>query len=112
MDNNFSTRNRERTKEDKKQNFLARVITVQLVTSLIITGLLYGVCRTESELSGNIKSFYASICERDIAVSALFDSFKNVIRQTFSPSVKQQDTENIAGEEVNFSPVLNFGDTL
>ena len=118
MDNNFYARNRERTKQNKKtdtkQSFLTKVITTQLVISLLMTGLLYGVCRTESELSKNIKTFYASISERDIAVSTLFDTFKNVVKQTFSPSVENNDkqeneSEIIAGEELNFSPVFNFG---
>ncbi len=116
MDNNFYERNRERTKKNKKteekQSFLTKVIAIQLVTSLLITGLLYGVCRTEHELSKNIKAFYTSICERDIAVSTIFDTFKNVVKQTFSPSVKQQETEKIAGEELNFSPALSFGGDL
>ncbi len=114
MDNNFYVRNRERTKQksDTKQSFLTKVITVQLVISLLMTGVLYGVCRTESELSRNIKSFYASISEKDIAVSTLFDAFKNVVKQTFSPSVEndekqENESETIAGEELNFSPVFN-----
>lgn len=114
MDDNFYTRNRERTKQNKKsenkQSFLTKVITVQLVMSLLITGILYGVCRTESNLSENIKNFYAEISENDIAVSSLFDTFKNVVKQTFSPSVEQEkNTENIAGEEVNFSPDFILG---
>lgn len=102
MDNNFYTPNRERTKKNKKaeskQSFLSKVIAVQLVTSLLVTCLLYGVCKTESELSQNIKSFYGTICERDIAVSTLFDTFKNVVKQTFSPSISQENNKNIAGE--------------
>ena len=114
MDDNFYTRNRERTKQNKKtenkQSFLTKVITVQLVMSLLITGILYAVCRTESKLSENIKNFYAEISENDIAVSSLFDTFKNVVKQTFSPSVEQEkNTENIAGEEVNFSPDFILG---
>lgn len=113
MDDNFYTRKRERKATNKKinekQSFLTKVIITQLVMSLLITGLLYGVCRTESNLSHNIKSFYAEISKNDIAVSSLFDTFKNVVKQTFSPSVEQEeDTESIAGEEVNFSPVFKL----
>ncbi|MBO5333766.1 MAG: hypothetical protein J6B37_06605 [Clostridia bacterium] len=113
MDDNFYTRKRERKATSKrineKQSFLTKVIITQLVMSLLLTGLLYGVCRTESNLSQNIKSFYAEISKNDIAVSSLFDTFKNVVKQTFSPSVEQEEnTENIAGEEVSFSPVFTL----
>lgn len=115
MDDNFYTRKRERNtakkKINNKQSFLTKVLITQLVMSLLLTGILYGVCRTESKLSQNIKSFYAEISENDIAVSSLFDNFKNVVKQTFSPSVEQEEnTENIAGEEVNFSPDFISGD--
>ncbi len=117
MDDNFYMQNRERKsinkKTNEKQSVLTRVVITQLVMSLLITGVLYAVCRTESNLSQNIKNFYAEISEEDIAVSNLFNAFKNVVKQTFSPSVKQEEnTEIIAGEEVNFSPDFIFGEVI
>ncbi len=118
MDNSFYERSRERKRLDRKQENknspLTKVVITQLVISLLLTVILYGVCSTESQLSQNIKSFYAEICETDIAVSSLFDTFKGVVKQTFSPSVENKETEEksetLAGEEVNFSPVFNFGE--
>lgn len=109
--------NRERKSTNKtineKQSFFTRVIITQLVMSLLITGILYAVCRGESALSQNIKNFYTEISEEDIAVSSLFNTFKNVVKQTFSPNVKEEkNIENIAGEEVNFSPDFIFGEIL
>ena len=86
MDDNFYTRKHEKNRANKKlnekQSFLTKVLAVQLVISLLLTGILYGVCSTQSNLSQNIKSFYAEISKNDIAVSSLFDTFKNVVKQT------------------------------
>lgn len=119
MDNNFYEQKRDRKRHDNKKenknNPLTKVVVTQLVISLLLTAILYGVCSTESQLSQNIKSFYAEICETDIAVSSLFDTFKNVVKQTFSPSVEVSETEEsetVAGEEVNFSPDFIFGELL
>ena len=111
MDNNFYEvpRERRRTSENQKsKNFMTRIIITQLVLSLIITGVLFLVCRTDSNLSQNIKAFYSSICETDIAVSEIFDSFKNVVQETFSPSVEEStgETETTTGEKAVFSPVF------
>ena len=124
MDNNFYEQKRDRKRHDNKKenknNPLTKVVVTQLVISLLLTAILYGVCSTESQLSQNIKSFYAEICETDIAVSSLFDTFKNVVKQTFSPLVEVSETEEseteesetVAGEEVNFSPDFIFGELL
>ena len=111
MDNNFYEvpRERRRTSENQKsKNFMTRIIITQLVLSLIITGVLFLVCRTDSNLSQNIKAFYSSICETDIAVSEIFDSFKNVVQETFSPSVEDGagETDSTTGEKADFSPVF------
>ena len=76
--------------------------------SLLITGVLFLVCRTDSNLSQNIKSFYSGICKHDIAVSEIFDSFKNVVQETFSPSVEDGagETDSTTGEKADFSPVF------
>ena len=113
MDNNFYEHKYERKSVNKdannKQSFFTKVVAVQLVMSLLITGILYLVCRTDSELSENIKLFYAEISENDIAVSRLFDTMKNVVKQTFSPSVQNEEVNRYestitTGERVNFSP--------
>jgi hypothetical protein len=118
MDNNFYEQKRERKRLDKKQgnNPLTMVIVIQLVMSLLLTAILYGVCSTESQLSQNIKNIYSEICETDIAVSGLFDTFKNVVKQTFSPSAQINETEDksevISGEEVSLSPDFIFGELI
>lgn len=117
MDNYFyhknTTATRNKTKE-KKKSIMTRVIIVQLVLSLVISAVLFTVCRNDSNLSNGIKKFYVEICEKDIAVSSIIDVFKNVAKQSFSPVVKDEEiTENAsgetnaeAGEKANFSPVF------
>ncbi len=120
MDNNFYEvpRERRRTRENEKsKNFMTRIIITQLALSLIITGVLFLVCRTDSNLSQNIKAFYSGICETDIAVSEIFESFKNVVQETFSPSVEEPsgETESTTGEKADFSPVfltVNFANPI
>ena len=111
MDNNFYEvpRERRRTTDNQKQkNFMTRIIIIQLVLSMIITGILFLICRNDSNLSQNMKSFYSGICKNDIAVSEIFDSFKNVVQETFSPSVEDAtgETEPTTGEKADFSPVF------
>lgn len=116
MDNDFyertSTRNKK--KESKKQNVMTKVIAVQLVLSLMVSGLIFGICRTESNLSKNIKAFYSEICKTDIAVSTIFGTFKNVVKQTFAPTLEESasgETTEESGEKADFSPVfltINF----
>ena len=108
MDNNFYNERRERHKAKEGKGFMTKVIVTQLVLSLLITGFLFLVCRTDSNLSQNIKSFYSRICKTDIAVSEIFDSFKNVVQETFSPNVEEStgETESTTGEKADFSPVF------
>ena len=108
MDNNFYNERRERHKPQQQNGFMTKIILTQLVLSLLITGVLFLVCRTDSNLSKNIKSFYSGICENDIAVSEIFDSFKNVVQETFSPSVEDGagETDSTTGEKADFSPVF------
>ncbi|MBR4889958.1 MAG: M23 family metallopeptidase, partial [Clostridia bacterium] len=44
----------------------------------------------------------------DIAVSEIFDSFKSVVQETFSPNVEEPsgETESTTGEKADFSPVF------
>lgn len=109
MDNNFYNERRERRKPQEKQGgFMTKIIITQLVLSLFITGILFLVCRTDSNLSKNIKSFYGGISKTDIAVSEIFDSFKSVVQETFSPNVEKPsgETESTTGEKADFSPVF------
>ncbi len=109
MDNNFYDERRERRKPQEKQSgFMTKIIITQFVLSLLITGILFLVCRTDSNLSQNIKSFYQGISKTDIAVSEIFNSFKNVVQETFSPSVEEPsgETESTTGEKADFSPVF------
>lgn len=109
MDNNFYNERRERRKPREKQSgFMTRIIIIQFALSLIITGVLFLVCRTDSNLSQNIKSFYSGICKTDIAVSEIFNSFKNVVQETFSQNIEESsgETETTTGEKAVFSPVF------
>lgn len=108
MDNNFYNERRERHKAKEEKGFMTKVIVTQLVLSLLITGVLFLVCRTDSNLSQNIKSFYSRICKTDIAVSEIFDSFKNVVQETFSWGFSEStgETESTTGEKADFSPVF------
>ena len=108
MDNDFYNERRERHKTKQEKNFMTKIIITQLVLSLIITGVLFLVCRNDSNLSQNIKSFYQGISKTDIAVSEIFDSFKSVVKETFSPNVEEPsgETETTTGEKVDFSPVF------
>lgn len=112
MDNDFyersSTRNKKR--ERKKQNVMTKVIIVQLVLSLVVSGIMFAVCKTDSNLSKNIKSFYTEISKTDIAVSTILDVFKNVAKQTFAPTIIEEtasgETKEDSGEKADFSPVF------
>lgn len=112
MDNDFyersSTRNKKR--EQKKQNVMTKVIIVQLVLSLVVSGIMFAVCKTDSNLSKNIKSFYTEISKTDIAVSTILGVFKNVAKQTFAPTIIEEtalgETKEDSGEKADFSPVF------
>ena len=112
MDNDFyensSIRNKKR--EQKKQNVMTKVIVVQLVLSLVVSGIMFAVCKTDSNLSKNIKSFYTEISKTDIAVSTILGAFKNVVKQTFAPTIIEEtasgETTEESGEKADFSPVF------
>lgn len=113
MDNYFYDRNTEkkRTKvNEKNKNPMTKVIIVQLVLSLLVSGVLFAVCKTENNLSNGIKSYYNQICEKDVAVSSIMDVFKGVVKQTFAPSIKENnsagETKEETGEKASFSPVF------
>ncbi len=110
MDNNFYEVPRERRKVQKtnQPSFMTRVIVTQLVLSLLITGVLFLVCRNDTNISQNIKSFYSEISKNDVAVSKIIDSLKKVVRETFSSSVEEAtgETEATTGEKISFSPVF------
>ncbi len=108
MDNNFYDRNTSRTKRrEKNKNVMTRVIAMQLILSLAISGILFAICRTDSNLSNNIKAYYNEICKTDIAVSGIIDVFKGVVKQTFAPTIQNEDnTKDDSGEKINFSPVF------
>ncbi len=96
MDNSFYNEAREeriRARKNQEQNksFMSRVIAVQLIASLLITGLLFLVCRTDTGLSKGIKEFYGNIRKNDIAVSTILDTVKDTAKSVFAPSV-QDDT--------------------
>ena len=120
MDNNFYE-NRERRQRNNRENdnkiVMTRIVVVQLVLSLLVTGILFSICKKDSALSQNIKTFYATICEKDMSVSEILDVFKRVAKTTFSPSVQEETTaqgetnNDTTGERANFSPVyltVNF----
>lgn len=101
MDNNFYEKrpDKKRKKEQRNQNPIMKVVLVQFILSLIVSGILFAVCSTESNLSQNIKAFYKEISKTDIAVSEIFGEFKSVVKQTFAPtSVEETTTEEIIKE--------------
>ena len=115
MDNNFYEYRREPRprKEEKPKNIMAKVIVVQLVFSLLISGVVFLLYRNDNDLYQGIKSFYAEISEKDIAVSEILDVFKNVTKSAFAPSIIEEKTEDgigetttKTGEKADFSPVF------
>lgn len=115
MDNNFYEYRREPRprKEEKLKNIMTKVVVIQLVLSLLISGFLFLICRNDGDLSKGIKNFYADVCEKDIAVSEILDVFKNVTKSAFAPSIIEEETENgtgettsKTGEKADFSPVF------
>ncbi len=116
MDNNFYEYNREtrpRKTQEKPKNIMTKIIAVQLVLSLLISGFLFLICRNDGDLSQGIKSFYSGICEKDMTVSEILDVFKNVTKSAFAPTVIEEETEKAAGEtttqtgeKADFSPVF------
>lgn len=120
MDNNFyeynrETRQRNTQNREKEKGIMTRIIIVQLVLSLCVTGILFAVCRKESSLSQNIKTFYNTICEKDMSVAEILGVFKKVAQTTFAPSVQEEATgetnNDTTGEKADFSPVcltVNF----
>ncbi len=113
MDNTFYDRNTERkrtTPKDKQKNAMTKVIVVQLVLSLLVSGILFAVSKTDTNLSKGIKGFYSRICETDIAVSSIIDVFKGVVKETFAPINSDEkavgETKDNSGEKADFSPVF------
>lgn len=95
MDNNFYERQTRTKRSEKPKNAMTRVIIVQLVLSLAISGILFVICRTDSNLSNNIKAYYSEICKTDIAVSGIVDVFKGVVKQTFAPTIHSEGVTDI-----------------
>ena len=95
MDNNFYERQTRTKRSEKPKNAMTRVIIVQLVLSLAISGILFVICRTDSNLSNNIKAYYSEICKTDIAVSGIVDVFKGVVKQTFAPTIHGEGVTDI-----------------
>ena len=91
MDNYFYDRPQREKSKKRNENIMTRVIVVQLILSLVISGVLFAVCRTESDLSNGIKAYYNEICKTDISVSGIVDVFKGVFKETFSPSIIGED---------------------
>ena len=121
MDNNFyesrDERHRKNHENEKNKNIMTKIIVIQLVLSLIVTCVLFSVCRNDSALSQNIKIFYAAICEKDMSVSELLNVFKKIAKTTFAPSIQEETTAvgetntDTTGEKADFSPVcltVNF----
>lgn len=98
MDNIFyESKQRERksvnSKTVKNKDVMSKIIVIQLILSLLVTGIFYFVCRDETILSQNIKTFYSRICEKDMTVSEIFSVFKNVTKSTFAPIEDEKITK-------------------
>ena len=97
MDNIFydSTQRERKSVNSKKienKDIMTKIIIIQLILSIMFTGVLCFVCRKDTPLSQNIKSFYSGICEKDMSVSEIFFVFKNVAQSTFAPIDNQNET--------------------
>ncbi|MCH5191073.1 MAG: M23 family metallopeptidase [Oscillospiraceae bacterium] len=105
MDNDFyeysRSARRQSTENEKPKNIMTKIIIIQLILSLAVTGILFAVCRTDGKLSKNIKSFYSDISQKDMSVSEVFGVFKRVAQSTFAPSIKQEDTYKENEESTN-----------
>ncbi|MBQ8767159.1 MAG: hypothetical protein IJZ16_10195 [Clostridia bacterium] len=86
MDNYFYDNKRKQSKE-KPQSPMTKVIVVQLVVSLLVSGVLFMVCKGETEFSDEVKALYNEKCQTDIAASTVIDVLKGVVKETFSPSI-------------------------
>lgn len=121
MDNNYYERRvREPVRTEKPKNFMGKVIAIQLLLSLLVTGLLFAVCRTDTALSGGLKEFYGRLSANDMSASEIVGTFKKVAEFTFAPSSKWDgtfssdeesqtqtagETTEQTGEKATFSPV-------
>ncbi len=97
MDSNFNEYRREPRarrsgEKEKPKKSLTGVTAVQLVLSLVITAMLFAVCRTDGGLSQNIKEFYGKISENDMSVSQILGTFKKVAQFTFAPTTSWDGT--------------------
>lgn len=88
MDNYFYDNKRKQTRE-KQQNPMTKVIIVQLVLSLLVSGILFMICNGETKLSNEVKALYNEKCQTDIASSTVIDVLKGVVKETFSPSIAE-----------------------
>lgn len=103
--------NEERTKRSrgKKQEdkFIStKLLTLQLVCSMVIVLTLFCISRTGGNVAQNIKNFYCDIKKTDMAVSEVISTFKNAAKETFahaSASSKTEETEK-TGEVETTSP--------
>jgi hypothetical protein len=91
MDNYFYDRPQRVKLKKRNENIMTKVIVVQLILSIVISGVLFAICRTDSDLSKGIKAYYNEVCKTDISVSGIVDVFKGVVKDTFSPSIIGED---------------------
>ena len=113
MDNNFYEYRREtRThkKKEQQKNPMVTVIIVQLIISLLISGLIFIISRNEGDLQKGISEFYAEISETDLTPREIIDVFKKVAKATFAPVLEDETATGETnttptGEKADFSPV-------
>lgn len=113
MDNNFYEYRRETRsckKNEQQKNPMVTVIIVQLIISLLISGLIFVISRNEGELQKGISEFYAGISETDLTPREIIDVFRKVTKETFAPVLEEttstgETNTTKTGEKANFSPV-------
>ena len=111
MDNNFyPAPRRSRERETVKKSFMGKIIAVQLILCLLITGVLFLVCRGDGETAQGIKTLYAKCCETDLSAKQIADVFKRAVKFTFAPAPYTDNSgageaESETGERAVFSPV-------
>lgn len=97
MDNSYNEYRRQpRERRDDgaqgSKRSITGVIAVQLAVSLLVTALLFAVCRSDGVLSQNLKEFYRGLCSNDMTASEILGTFKKVAQFTFAPSTKWDGT--------------------
>ncbi len=95
MDSSFygqarESKTRQKKKNKAENNTSIKIFAIQMSVALLITGFLYLVCKSDGDLSANVKTLYSAACEKDIGVFEMLDVFKKVSQMTFAPTIPRE----------------------